>query len=259
MLEEHGSGVLPGKHSQTVPVFGGAAAAAAVVVVAVVVACPPPPQPAAAMASDDEERYERAPGHAATVPAAVEPAVLTGVNTWSVNGRGTTMGCVGSTLSSSFRLGNAAYGAGLCLLMLGERAEATEWLGRASARWRESWEHATPTSWGRPIGVIKAALIAGDDQAAAAFAAWALGLGCTEAESAIGMLRRSLCSSRVVTPRRPVSQRACVARRFPPRLQTRSSGSRRAPTCSTAQPCSACSPRSRRARSTWRTFRLPTP
>ena len=90
------------------------------------------------------------------------------------------------------RLGNAAYGAGLCLLMLGEREEAAEWLGRASARWRESWEHATPTSWGRPIGVIKAALIAGDDGAAAAFAAWALGLGCAEAESPIGRYAATL-------------------------------------------------------------------
>ena len=90
------------------------------------------------------------------------------------------------------RLGNAAYGAGLCLLMLGEREEAEEWLGRASARWRESWEHATPTSWGRPIGVIKAALIAGDDEAAAGFAAWALGLGCAEAESPIGRYAATL-------------------------------------------------------------------
>ena len=51
------------------------------------------------------------------------------------------------------RIGNAAYGAGLALLMLGRREEAAEWLDRAALRWRESWEHATPTSWGRPIGV----------------------------------------------------------------------------------------------------------
>ena len=59
------------------------------------------------------------------------------------------------------RIGNAAYGAGLSLLMLGRDEEAREWLGRAATRWRESWEHATPTSWGRPIGTIKASLIAG--------------------------------------------------------------------------------------------------
>ena len=84
------------------------------------------------------------------------------------------------------RIGNAAYGAGLCLLMLAEREEAAAWLGRASARWRESWEYATPTSWGRPIGVIKAALLADDEEAAAAFSVWALGLGCEAAESPIG-------------------------------------------------------------------------
>ena len=59
------------------------------------------------------------------------------------------------------RIGNAAYGAGLSLLMLGREEEARAWLDRAALRWRESWEHATPTSWGRPIGVIKATLIAG--------------------------------------------------------------------------------------------------
>ena len=84
------------------------------------------------------------------------------------------------------RVGNAAYGAGLVLLMLGRRSEAEAWLGRAAARWRESWDHATPTSWGRPIGTIKAALIAGDDDAADAYAAWTLGLGPEEAGSPIG-------------------------------------------------------------------------
>ena len=84
------------------------------------------------------------------------------------------------------RVGNAAYGAGLVLLMLGRRSEAEEWLGRAAARWRESWDHATPTSWGRPIGTIKAALIAGHDDAADAYAAWTLGLGAEEAGSPIG-------------------------------------------------------------------------
>jgi len=84
------------------------------------------------------------------------------------------------------RIGNAAYGAGLCLLMLGREAEAHEWLSRAGVRWRESWEHATPTSWGRPIGTIKASLIAGDRRAARGYARWALGLGTETAESPIG-------------------------------------------------------------------------
>ena len=90
------------------------------------------------------------------------------------------------------RIGNAAYGAGLTLLMLGRDAEAREWLDRAAARWRESWEHATPTSWGRPIGTIKAALIAGRDDDAADFAHWTLALGSEEAESPIGRYAATL-------------------------------------------------------------------
>ncbi len=88
------------------------------------------------------------------------------------------------------RLGNAAYGAGLACLMLGRREEAAEWLERAALRWRESWEHATPTSWGRPIGVIKAALLSGGD--AAGYAEWTLGLGSAEAESPIGRYAATL-------------------------------------------------------------------
>jgi hypothetical protein len=90
------------------------------------------------------------------------------------------------------RLGNAAYGAGLALLMLGRSAEAAEWLDRAAARWRESWEYATPTSWGRPIGAIKAALIAGHAEDAGEYARWALELGAGDAESAIGRYAAAL-------------------------------------------------------------------
>jgi hypothetical protein len=84
------------------------------------------------------------------------------------------------------RTGNAAYGAGLALLMLGQTAAAADWFRRAGARWRESFATATETSWGRPIGAVKAALLAGDDAAAAAAADWALGLGTAEAASPIG-------------------------------------------------------------------------
>jgi hypothetical protein len=90
------------------------------------------------------------------------------------------------------RIGNAAYGAGLALLMLGRDEESDDWLGRAALRWRESWEHATPTSWGRPIGAIKACLIAGRDAEAAGYAEWALGLGCEGAESPIGRYAATL-------------------------------------------------------------------
>jgi hypothetical protein len=63
------------------------------------------------------------------------------------------------------QLANAAWAAGLSLLMAGEREEAAEWLRRSAARYRESW---SPAAWGRPIGAMKALLIAGDDAAAAA-------------------------------------------------------------------------------------------
>jgi len=90
------------------------------------------------------------------------------------------------------RIGNAAYGAGLAALMLGREEEARTWLDRAAVRWRESWEHATPTSWGRPIGAIKAALIAGRDDAASEYARWALELGTATAESPIGRYAAAL-------------------------------------------------------------------
>src|SRR5438067_599815 len=68
--------------------------------------------------------------------------------------------------------GNAAHGAGLALLMAGREDEAREWLHRAAAHWRASWADATPTSWGRPIGVIKSLLLARDDAGAAEAAEW---------------------------------------------------------------------------------------
>jgi hypothetical protein len=89
-------------------------------------------------------------------------------------------------------LGNAAYGAGLSLLMLGRSAEARAWLTRAASSWRASWPDATPTSWGRPIGVIKALLLAGDDAGAAEAAEWALTLECEDAESPIGRYAAAL-------------------------------------------------------------------
>src|SRR5262245_26335599 len=90
------------------------------------------------------------------------------------------------------RIGNAAHGAGLALLMARRDEEARGWLDRAAERWHESWEHATSTSWGRPIGAIKASLIAGRDKRAATYATWALGLGTETAESPIGRYAASL-------------------------------------------------------------------
>ena len=83
------------------------------------------------------------------------------------------------------QVANAAWAAGLCLLMSGDRAGATEWLVRSAARYRESWDAgAPPDAWGRPIAAMKALLIAGEDATAAA--EWALDAGAPEAESPIG-------------------------------------------------------------------------
>jgi tetratricopeptide (TPR) repeat protein len=84
------------------------------------------------------------------------------------------------------RLGNAAYGAGLALLMLGRPEDAADWLDRAAGRYRESIENAPAGSWGRPIGALKAHVLAGDWDAAEADARWTLELGAAEAESPIG-------------------------------------------------------------------------
>jgi hypothetical protein len=84
------------------------------------------------------------------------------------------------------RMGNAAGGAGLALLMQGRRDEAAEWLGVAAERYLESWADAPPGSWGRPIGAMKALLLAGDRPGAEETARSTLELGAAEAESPIG-------------------------------------------------------------------------
>jgi hypothetical protein len=84
------------------------------------------------------------------------------------------------------RMGNAAWAAGLSLLMLRRRAEADDWLVRAAETYRRSWADAPPGSWGRPIGAMKSRLIAGDLDGAREDARWALDAGAAEAESPIG-------------------------------------------------------------------------
>jgi hypothetical protein len=83
------------------------------------------------------------------------------------------------------QLANAAWAAGLSLLMAGARESAAEWLRRSAERYRESWDAGAATNaWGRPIAALKALLIADADATEAA--RWTLGAGAAEAESAIG-------------------------------------------------------------------------
>jgi hypothetical protein len=84
------------------------------------------------------------------------------------------------------RLGNAAGGAGLSLLMAGDTAEAAKWFDLAVERYRESFELAPPDSWGRPIGMIKARLLSGNWPGAEAESRWTLEQGAAEADSPIG-------------------------------------------------------------------------
>lgn len=88
------------------------------------------------------------------------------------------------------RMGNAACGAGLTALMTG--ADGREWFARAAERYRESWEHAPPGSWGRPIGALKARILAGDWHGAAADARWALDAGAADGGGAIGRYAAAL-------------------------------------------------------------------
>ncbi len=90
------------------------------------------------------------------------------------------------------RMAMAANTAGLARLMEGRQEEAREWFLRSAKCYRESWEHAPPGSWGRPIGALKAVVLAGDMVAAAETGTWAASLGCEEAESPIAVYASTL-------------------------------------------------------------------
>ena len=84
---------------------------------------------------------------------------------------------------SLVRKGNVAYAAGLALLMAAD-PESSDWFRRAAARWRESWGGGE--SWGRPVGALKASLLAHDEPAVEELATWTLELGTATADSPIG-------------------------------------------------------------------------
>ena len=60
------------------------------------------------------------------------------------------------------RMAMAAGAVGLARLMQRRDDDAREWLVRAAERYRESWDAAPPGSWGRPIGALKARVLARD-------------------------------------------------------------------------------------------------
>ena len=83
-------------------------------------------------------------------------------------------------------MGNAAAGTALAELMDGNTDLARTWFGRAAERYRESYADAPPGSWGRPIGILKARLLAGDWDSARADAQWTLEQDAAAAASPIG-------------------------------------------------------------------------
>jgi hypothetical protein len=84
------------------------------------------------------------------------------------------------------RMANAAYGAGLALLMEDDAERAGEWLARAGERYGESFPEAPPGSWGRPIAAVKARVLAGEWSGAEQAARWTLEQGAAQAQSPIG-------------------------------------------------------------------------
>jgi hypothetical protein len=107
------------------------------------------------------------------------------------------------------RQGNVAYAAGLALLMAGD-AGAGEWLRRAAADWRASWDLGAATdAWGRPIGAVKASLLAGDEAAVEELARWTLELGTATAGSPIG--RYAACLALLALGRWPEARHVAVS------------------------------------------------
>jgi hypothetical protein len=97
------------------------------------------------------------------------------------------------------RMANAATGAALALLMAGRRDDAAEWFARAAERYRESFADAPPGSWGRPIGMIKSRVLAGDWPAAEDEARFTLEHGAAEEDSPIS--RYAACLALLVLGR----------------------------------------------------------
>jgi hypothetical protein len=92
------------------------------------------------------------------------------------------------------RVAMAAGGAGLARLMQGRAGEAAGWFARSAERYRESWDDAPPSSWGRLIGAVKSRVLAGDWERAAADARWALAQRPQDADSSIGAYAAALAN-----------------------------------------------------------------
>jgi tetratricopeptide (TPR) repeat protein len=90
------------------------------------------------------------------------------------------------------RMGNAAYGAGLAQLMLGDTEQAAEWFARAAETYERSYADAPPGSWGRRVAMIKSSVLGGDSAGAEAYAQQTLDEGAAETDSPIGRYAAAL-------------------------------------------------------------------
>ena len=90
------------------------------------------------------------------------------------------------------RMGNAAYGAGLAHLMLGDPGAAANRLHDAGVTYLASYADAPPGSWGRLIAMIKASILAEDWPAAEGYAHKTLDEGALESVSPIGAYAAAL-------------------------------------------------------------------
>lgn len=90
------------------------------------------------------------------------------------------------------RIGNAAAGCALSHLMAGNTELAREWFAKAVDRYRESFPLAPPGSWGRPVGILKARILAADWPGAEADATWTLDQGAAGSDSPIGRYAATL-------------------------------------------------------------------
>jgi hypothetical protein len=76
--------------------------------------------------------------------------------------------------------------------MAGRTAEARDWFSRACERYRESWADAPAGSWGRPIAILKARILAGSWDDAEQDAHRTLEHGAASAGSPIGRYAAAL-------------------------------------------------------------------
>jgi hypothetical protein len=90
------------------------------------------------------------------------------------------------------RMGNAAYGAGLSQLMLGDKEAAAKRFKDAARTYLDSYADAPPGSWGRLIAMMKASILAEDWLAAEEYARKTLDERALESVTPIGAYAAAL-------------------------------------------------------------------